>query len=88
MVTSAIMVNTSITRSSSLFVINKGVPGMGLGESSWEGTPYGWPTGSLAGVGPKNTRVNMGVLFIGFLLVTFNLFEMFDHMEIIQTNGI
>ena len=37
MVTSAITVNTSITKTSTLFVINKGVPGLGLGESSWEG---------------------------------------------------
>ena len=44
MVTSTVMVNTNITKTSSLFMINKRVLGMGPGESSWEGTPYGWLT--------------------------------------------
>ena len=55
----------SITKTSSLFVINRGVLGMGPGESSWEGTSYGWLTGSVAGIGPKNTHVNIDMLFIG-----------------------
>ena len=45
---------------------NRGVPGMGLGESSWKGTPYGWLTGSMAGIGPKNTCTRTGVLFTGW----------------------
>ena len=44
MVTGMITVNTSITKTSSLFMINRIVPGMGPGESSWEGTLYGWLT--------------------------------------------
>ena len=39
---------------------------MGLGESSWEETLYGWLTGSVAGIGSKNSNVNMGMLFIGY----------------------
>ena len=66
MVTSAIMVNTSITKTSSLFVKNKGMPGMGPGEDSWEGTLYSLLTGSVAGMGPKNTLASTGVLFIGW----------------------
>ena len=38
---------------------------MDMEDSSWEGTPYGWLTGSIAGVGSKNTRVNTSALFIG-----------------------
>ena len=47
MATSTITENTSTTKTSSLFVKNMEVPGMGLGESSQEGTPYGWLTGSV-----------------------------------------
>ena len=46
-------------------MINRGVPGMDPGKSSWEGTSYSWLTGSMAGTEPKNTRVNMGMLFVG-----------------------
>ena len=38
---------------------------MNMGDSSQEGTPYGWLTSSMAGVGSKNTCVNTSTLFIG-----------------------
>ena len=39
---------------------------MGPGDSSQEGTLYSWLTGSMAGVGPKNTCASMGGLFTGW----------------------
>ena len=63
--TGAITANTSITKTSSLFVKNREVPSMGPGESSQERTLYSQLTDSVAGIGPKNTCASMGELFIG-----------------------
>ena len=37
---------------------------MSPGENSPKGTLHGWLTGSETDIEPKNTRVNMGMLFI------------------------
>ena len=63
--TSANVANASVTQTSSLFVENREVPGMGPGRAHG-GTLCGQLTGSVAGIGPKNTCASTGVLFIGW----------------------
>ena len=60
------MANTSITKTSSLFVKNREVPGMGPGRAHEKGLSMAWLTGSVAGIGPKKTCASMGALFIGW----------------------